>query len=165
MYPDAGSSSEYRAEYNEATNQVDTNYKNWVNQYGSSSTMTYIEHELAVDCASRFTPDLVHDTGIMATDFASPPGSGTSLANITYPTFSGGGPLNVRATPTTDSSVKGQVPDGGSVTVTCSTFGPDVQGPQGNSNLWVRLTAPVNDGYISAAFLDVSPTLSIAPPC
>ena len=74
IYPDASSTAEYRAEYNSAANEINTDYKNWIDQYGTSLTITYMEHDLATDCASRFSPDLPTDQAISPADFQAAPG-------------------------------------------------------------------------------------------
>ncbi|HEV7899989.1 MAG TPA: hypothetical protein VGP31_19315, partial [Planosporangium sp.] len=80
--------------------------------------------------------------------------SAASTVNVTVRTA--GGPLNLRAGPTTQSATAGQVPNWTSLTVSCQTSGQYVSGAIRNSAQWDRLTS---GRYVAHAYVQTNASI------
>ena len=77
-------------------------------------------------------------------------GAGVSNASVTAKVDTGGTALNERQGPTAASTAEGSLADGASVTISCQTYGQDVAGHLGTSQVWDELSNGefVSDTYI-----------------
>jgi flagellar protein FlgJ len=67
-----------------------------------------------------------------------------------------GGPLNIRSGPSSSAAVRGEVANGGGLTLSCSVSGSYIRGAVRSTSQWDRLTS---GNYVSHAYVQTSATL------
>jgi cell wall-associated NlpC family hydrolase len=70
--------------------------------------------------------------------------------------------LTVRAQPTADSAAVGKRADGARVTIVCQTYGQQVTGTYGTTNIWDKVKS---GGYVSDAYIRTGSDGLVAPLC
>jgi uncharacterized protein YraI len=91
-------------------------------------------------------------------------GADGAFAAVTASVHTTGGPLNLRAAPTTSSAVAGQVANGAGIAVSCQVTGQTIAGAVRTTAQWDKLTS---GRYVSHAYVRASATVptcgSLAP--
>jgi uncharacterized protein YgiM (DUF1202 family) len=62
--------------------------------------------------------------------------------------------VNMRGAPTTSAPIVGRVQTGKEVLVMCRTEGQSVTSSEGSSNLWLRVVVALQQGYVSALYVE-----------
>jgi hypothetical protein len=68
--------------------------------------------------------------------------------------------VNVRNGPATTQPVVATLDLGTEVMVVCAVQGEAVNTPGGPQTIWVKVTAGATNGYVSAVYVDIGPTLA-----
>jgi len=90
-------------------------------------------------------------------------GADAATATGTVNTTGSPGPaLTVRAEPTSRSAAVGHRADGATVTIVCQTYGQQVTGTYGTTNLWDQVKS---GGYVSDAYIRTGSDGLVAPLC
>ena len=76
--------------------------------------------------------------------------TGTGNASVTAKVDTGGTALNERQGPTAAATAEGSLANGTSVTITCQTYGENVSGHLGTSQVWDQLS---NGDYVSDTYI------------
>jgi hypothetical protein len=92
--------------------------------------------------------------------------AGTTTVPPTTTTVPPAGPfkttagVNVRNGPATTQPVVATLDLGTEVMVVCAIQGEAVNTPGGPQTIWVKVTAGATNGYVSAVYVDIGPTLA-----
>jgi uncharacterized protein YraI len=86
-----------------------------------------------------------------------------SAASATGTVNTSGIDLNVRSSASTSASVVGSVADGAKITIDCQTYGTNVSGTYGTSDIWDHI--PARGGYVSDTYVYTGSDTMVAPLC
>jgi uncharacterized protein YraI len=98
-----------------------------------------------------------------SSDHSQAAGTTTSPPTTTVPPagpFKTTAGVNVRNGPATTQPVVATLDLGTEVMVVCATQGEAVNTPGGPQTIWVKVTAGATNGYVSAVYVDIGPTLA-----
>ncbi|MGQ5522082.1 peptidoglycan DD-metalloendopeptidase family protein [Chitinimonas sp. PSY-7] len=89
-------------------------------------------------------------------------GGGSSLPMGSITPGKGNDKVNLRQSPSLNAPIVGSLPNGETVTISCTAQGDWVDGVWGRTQLWNWLTI---NAWVSDGFLDTGSNQAVAPPC